>query len=218
MGQTFTLSGVSFTDSGINDTHTALIDWGDGSAPDDAQVNEPYLDTDGVTEIPGAISDTHVFASADTYTGTITLTDESGNSATQNFMVDVATAAVTLNSFSASSDGSQLQVSYTVANATAAPFDIGIYTSPDGTTPDSELMSYTVNGSNFPLTTGTYTASFPAAFDDIASNYLMIAVSDADSSDSTVEFSGGVFVAPSVTASPPRTSCTFSAATRATFR
>ena len=28
------------------------------------------------------------------------------------------------------------EVSYTVANATAAPFNIGIYTSPDGTTPD----------------------------------------------------------------------------------
>ena len=65
-------------------------------------------------------------------------------------------------------------------------------------------MSFTVNGTNFPLTTGTYTASFPAAFDDVASNYHLIAVSDADSSDSTVEFAGGIFVAASVTASPPQ--------------
>ena len=65
-------------------------------------------------------------------------------------------------------------------------------------------MSFTVNGTNFPLTTGTYTASFPAAFDDVVSNYHLIAVSDADSSDSTVEFAGGIFVAASVTASPPQ--------------
>ncbi len=202
VGQTCTLSGVSFTDAGINDTHTALIDWGDGSTPDDAQVNEPYLDTDGVTDIPGTISDTHVFAAAGTYIGTITLTDESGNSVTQNFTVSVAAAAVSLNTFTASSDGSQLQVSYTVSSGTAAPFNIDVYTSPDGSTPDQLLMSdaVTVNGTNFPLTTGTYTASFTPTFDDIASDFHLIAVADAnsDSTQNTVEFAGGVFVAASL--------------------
>ncbi len=85
-----------------------------------------------------------------TYTATITLTDESGVSATETFNVNVAAAAVTLNSFTASSDGSQLQVSYTVSDATAAPFNIDIYTSPDGTTPDQLLMSYHGQWHQFP--------------------------------------------------------------------
>ena len=67
-------------------------------------------------------------------------------------------------------------------------------------------MPFTVNGTNFPLTTGTYTASFTPAFDDIASDYHLIAVSDANSdpTQNTVEFAGGIFVAASVTQSPPQ--------------
>ena len=81
--------------------------------------------------------------------------------------------------FHGRSDGSQLQVSYSIANAAAAPFNIDIYTSPDGVTPDQLLMSYPVTGSDLTETTSN-TVSFPAAFDDIASNYHLIAVSDAN--------------------------------------
>ena len=206
VGQTFTLPPVAFTDPGLSDMHTATIDWGDGTV-DDANVTEES--SDGTTTTPGTITDSHAYASVPTggyYTATITLMDDSGASVNETFNVSVLAADVKLNSFIATS-GAQLQVSYTVSTATAAPFTIGIYTSADGTTPDSQLTSVTIDGSiGLPLTTGTHTATFTPAFDDTASDYHLIAVSDANSdpTQDTVEFAGGIFVAASVTQSPPQ--------------
>jgi hypothetical protein len=160
--------------------------------------------SDGTTLTPGTITDSFTYSTAGTYNGTIALTNSEGLPATLGFTVDVEAANVTLTGFT--TDGTNLDVAYTVTGGTAAPFDIGIYTSPDGSTPDQELMSYTVNCANSPLTCGSYTAAIAPAFDDIQSNYHLIAVSDAnsDSSDNALEFAGGIFIAPSVTAVPPQ--------------
>ncbi len=205
VGQTFTLPPVAFTDPGLSNTHTATITWGDGSE-DFAAVTEES--SDGTTLTAGTITDSHAYTIAGTYTATIALTDQDGASATETFNVNVVSAVVTLNSFAPSSDGSQLQVSYSIANAAAAPFNINIYVSPDGTTPDQLLMSYPVTDSSLLTeTSGTrHAVSFTPAFDDIASSYHLIAVCDSNSdpTENTVEFAGGIFVAASVTQSPPQ--------------
>jgi Ca2+-binding RTX toxin-like protein len=203
-GQNLTLPTQYFTDPALGNVHTAVVTWGDGTS-DNAQIGEEY-DDDTETLIPGTIDDSHVYTptTATTFDGTITLSDGSA-SVTENFTVVVQMGEVTLNSFAPSSDGSQFQVSYTVATATAAPFDIDIYTSPDGTTPNILLTSVTVDGSTgLPLTVGTHTASFTPAFDDFNTNYQLIAAynSSAATTASTIAFSGGIFVADSVTADP----------------
>jgi hypothetical protein len=111
------------------------------------------------------------------------------------FNVNVVSADVALTSFT--TDGTNLDVAYTVTGATAGSFEIGIYTSPDGSTPDQELMLYTVDGTNSLLTAGNNTAVITPAFDDIRSNYHLIAVSDSNSgtTEDTVELAGGMFVA-----------------------
>jgi PKD repeat protein len=205
LGQTYNLS-AEFTDVNPNDTHAVTVDWGDGSPLDTgAQVNEesPDLST------PGTITDSYTYAATGNYTVTVMLTDSEGVSAPAlTFNIDVESPTVALTGFAASSGGSQLQVSYTVTGGTAAPFTIGIYTSPDGVTPDQLLQSVTVDGSSssLPLGAGNDTASFTPQFDDIQSNYHLIAVSDtsSDTTQSTVEFAGGVFYAQSLTASPPQ--------------
>ncbi len=211
LGQVYNLS-AEFTDVNPNDAHTVTVDWGDGSPSDNAaQVTEESPDGSA----PGTVTDsfTYTLPTGDTtytYYGSITLTESEGvPSPPQDFSVEVDSPTVALTGFAAntSSASSQLNVSYTITGGTADPFNIGIYTSPDGVTPDQLLQSVYVNGGmDLPLTDGDDTASFAAQFDDIPSNYHLIAVSDTsdDSTKSTVEFAGGVFYAQSVTASPPQ--------------
>ena len=203
VGQSVTLPSIAFTDPGLSDTHAATIDWGDTVGDTTSTITEPSAD--GAS--PGLIDDSYAYAAPGSYTATVTLTDDSGAFVTKTFNVDVVSATVALTGFAASGDGSQLQVSYTVANADAAPFNINVYTSPDGSTPDQLLTIYPVTASgDLTETSGTpHTVSFTPQFDDIQSNYHLIAVCDAnpDPTQNTVEFTGGVFYAQSVTASPP---------------
>jgi uncharacterized repeat protein (TIGR01451 family) len=71
---------AAFTDPGLADTHTATIDWGDGS-PTGATVNE----ADG----SGTASGSHSYATPGTYTVTLTVEDDDGGQ-------DQVTAQVTV--------------------------------------------------------------------------------------------------------------------------
>ncbi len=59
---------ASFVDAGIPDTHTAAIDWGDGSLPESATVTE---DGGG-----GTVSASHPYANGGVFTVTLTVTDD----------------------------------------------------------------------------------------------------------------------------------------------
>jgi hypothetical protein len=78
----------SFTDQGTLDTHTAKIDWGDGSVESQIMVNE--------ANGSGTLSASHIFADDGMYTVTVTLTDDDGGSATSTFLVTVENVAPTL--------------------------------------------------------------------------------------------------------------------------
>jgi PKD repeat protein len=68
-----------FTDPGILDTHTAVINWGDGSS--EAGTVDPSAMT---------ASGSHLYASEGVYTATVTLTDDDGGTAAQTFTVTAA--------------------------------------------------------------------------------------------------------------------------------
>ena len=203
VGQTFALPPVAFNDPGFSNTHTAVIDWGDGTT-DDATVTEES--SDGSTS--GTITDSHVYTSvapddSPYYTATITLTDQNGVPTTEMFDVYVVSAVVTLNSFT--TDGNELRcLVFGLRRRRPLPSTLTSTRRRTVRRPMNLLMSFAVNGANSPLTTGTYTASFPAAFDDIPSDYHLIAVTDAssDPTQNTVEFGGGIFVAASATLDP----------------
>ena len=53
---------ATFNDLGTLDTHTAAIDWGDGTAPDVGIVNETAAGPPGSTSgTDGTVSDSHVY-------------------------------------------------------------------------------------------------------------------------------------------------------------
>jgi predicted extracellular nuclease len=68
---------VSFTDPGMYDTHSAVIDWGDGN-------------TETIDPAVSPFSVPHTYALAGPYTATVTVTDSNGDSGS-------ATASVTVN-------------------------------------------------------------------------------------------------------------------------
>ena len=149
--ETYTIPTVYFTGFG---THTATVNWGDNTT-DNATVTEPSYENDALmATVPGSIADSHVYSTAGSYQVTVTLTDDSGNPtqpAPLLFTITVTSADVALTNFSTA--GNMLQVQYNIANPTnltqsAAQFQIGIYSSPDGTTPDQLLTSYMVGGVN----------------------------------------------------------------------
>jgi N-acetylneuraminic acid mutarotase len=83
-GQVVTISG-SFTDAGTFDTHTSIIDWGDG-ATSAANISE--------ANGSGSISGSHVYADGGVYTITISLLDDDGASDSAGTRAVIAGAGV----------------------------------------------------------------------------------------------------------------------------
>ena len=69
---------AAFTDPGALDTHTAVIDWGDGT------VEAGTVDASG-----GTVSGSHAYTAAGMFTVTVTLTDDDGGTVVQTFTVTV---------------------------------------------------------------------------------------------------------------------------------
>lgn len=74
-----------FTDRGVSDTHTAMINWGDGSVTS-ATITEPQ---GGSGKAKGSLTGTHVYTKSGLYTVTVTLKDSQGAQSTKSTMVFV---------------------------------------------------------------------------------------------------------------------------------
>ena len=77
---------ASFTDQGTADTHTATVDWGDGTPVASAVVNE--------TGGSGTASASHTYQSPGVYQAVVTVLDDNGGSASDALMVAVDSAVV----------------------------------------------------------------------------------------------------------------------------
>ncbi len=117
--------GMAFSDDGTNDTHSATIDWGDGTVE---------AGTIGGTSSSGTVSGSHVYTTSGSYTITVTLVDDDGApvTATTAILINgvpvvgaggpysgVEGAPVTLNGTAADPDADALLVSWSSVIVTA---------------------------------------------------------------------------------------------------
>jgi hypothetical protein len=80
-GGTATVS-ATFTDPGVQDTHTATVNWGDGSPVEAVAVNQ------GAGS--GSLSATHIYAENGSFTVTVSVTDDDGDTGSGNATVTVS--------------------------------------------------------------------------------------------------------------------------------
>ena len=87
-GDPIFLDPATFTDPGVLDTHTANIDWGDGTAS-----------AGTVTQGSGTgdVNGSHVYADNGPYTVRVTVTDDKGASSSDTFTATVSNVAPTVD-------------------------------------------------------------------------------------------------------------------------
>ena len=81
IGDPVSLAPATFTDVGTNDTHTATIDWGDGTP----------IETAVVTQAPGSgsVAGSHTYTTTGLFTATVTVTDYNGGQGSDTLAIFV---------------------------------------------------------------------------------------------------------------------------------
>jgi hypothetical protein len=82
-GAQVVLEGTTFSDAGILDTHTATVDWGDGSGPQPAAVDSELGE--------GLVTAAHAYGGEGTYEVEVCVTDDAGDTGCDTFELDVRT-------------------------------------------------------------------------------------------------------------------------------
>lgn len=91
-GETVRLPPATFNDKGTRDTHTATIEWGDGSIEAGAVQESPFGPPGSTAGANGTVSGSHVYAAAGEFTVFVCVTDDDGAVACDTFKVTVKNA------------------------------------------------------------------------------------------------------------------------------
>lgn len=93
-GDLVSLAPATFNDRGSLDTHTATVDWGDGTPVEAGAVNEtPFGPPGSVSGANGSVLASHVYADDGTYTVDVCVQDDDGGASCDTLSVTVANVA-----------------------------------------------------------------------------------------------------------------------------
>ena len=171
-GQTISLAPSTFNDLGTADTHTATVNWGDGSAVDAGLVSEAPFGPPGSTAgTDGTVAGGHVYADNGSYTVTVTVTDDEGASTADTLLVTVANVApgVVAGADQTVKEGDQVNFSGLFNDAGSADTHTATLDWGDGTTVDIDPATSPVVDSHVYADNGVYTVTLTVTDDDNAS-------------------------------------------------
>lgn len=154
---------VAFSDPGTADTHTATVDWGDGT---------PVQDVGAVTS---GFSISHTYASAGTHAAEVCVTDDDGGSDCEGFMVTVTgdtgngPPEVDAGPDRSTVEGSAAALAGSASDPDGDPlsYQWSIVSGPDVTTPPSGTFSSPTSATTTftPKENGSYTLRLRACDD-----------------------------------------------------
>ena len=97
-GSVVSLAPATFSDPGTLDTHTATVDWGDGTGPASAAVSEsPFGPPGSNAGASGSVSGSHVYADNGVYTVVVCVADDDGDTDCDSLTVTAGNAAPAVN-------------------------------------------------------------------------------------------------------------------------
>jgi PKD repeat protein len=127
-GERVSLDPAIFNDKGTLDTHTATIDWGDGSVMDIGTVSESPFGPPGSTAgAHGTVSGSHTYGDNGEYTVTVTVFDDDGGIGSGTFVMTVNNVAPTIEDIRA-----YIQVNFTLRAAGEKWHNVEMFIIEDG--------------------------------------------------------------------------------------
>ena len=177
-GATVALAPSTFTDANPFDTHTAIIDWGDGTAVGAGTVNQ----------VSNTVSGTHAYADNGNFTVMVTVTDDDGFAGSDTLAVTVNNVAPVVEAGPDRTANEGDTVSLVPATFT----DVG----------SGDAHTATIDwGDGTPVGAGTVnqandTVSGSHAYTDIGNFIVMVTVTDDDGGSGSDSFTFNVILSP----------------------
>ncbi|TBR23271.1 T9SS type A sorting domain-containing protein, partial [bacterium] len=184
------LPPAAFTDVGYLDTHSATVDWGDGTSEPAADIALAAAPGREGVATAGTIQARHAYGDGGTYSAVVTVRDDEGAVSSASFRVTVANAAPALAGLPdlSAQEGAFIQLppaAFTdpgYKDTHQATVDWG-----DGTSePTGELALTSVPGSEGTATSGTVQARH--AYGDNGTFTAVVTVADDDGAVSSATF------------------------------
>jgi hypothetical protein len=221
-GSTVSLPPATFHDQGTADTHTATVNWGDGSPAATGTVAETPSGPPGkLTGADGTITADHVYADNGTYTITVCVTDDDAASHCDTSQATISNVMPTVDAGADQSANEGTTVSLapstfhdqgtadthtaTIDWGDGSPIATGAVTqTPSGPPGSTSGQDGTIGGSHVYADNGTYTVQVCVRDDDDAAacNTLSISVANVAptvdaGADRTIDESDVLSLAPS---------------------
>jgi PKD repeat protein len=169
-GGEFSLSGASFTDRGTLDTHTASIDWDDGTTTAGLVTETAFGPPGSTAGMSGTVAASHVYADDGEYKPVLTVTDDDEESGADSVLVTVLNVAPTVDAGSdlAAFEGDAVLVTATFTDPGVLDFHIAQINWGDGaiTAGVVDALTKTVSGMHVFADNGPYLVELTVTDDD----------------------------------------------------